>query len=228
MVLLGKMFSHILGEPVTYERLLEVGGREAGLEDELLEAGMAVQLVTYRFTVRDFHRMADAGIFHEDDRLELLQGEIVEMPPIGPGHASGVNRLMNSFLPLQVSGKAIISGQNPIRLDEYSEPQPDLALLKPRPDFYAREHPGPQDVFLVVEVMDSSTSYDREVKVPLYARFSIPETWLLDVEQGLIEVYRAPGPEGYQQVRTLRRGERLSPQAFPDLIVTVDELLGFA
>jgi Uma2 family endonuclease len=187
---------------------------------------MAVQLVTYRFTAQDYHRMADAGIFHEDDRLELLQGGIVEMPPVGPEHASGVKRLMNSFLPLQVERKAIISVQNPIRLDEYSEPQPDLALLKPRPDFYAHEHPAPQDVFLVVEVMDSSASYDREVKIPLYARFSIPETWLLDVQQGLVEVYQAPSPEGYQQVRTRRRGERLSPQAFPELSVTVDELLG--
>jgi len=110
-------------------------------------------------------------------------------------------------------------------LGEYSEPQPDLALLKLNPDFYAREHPSPADVLLVVEVMDSSASYDREVKVPLYARFAIPETWLVDVAQGSIEVYRALGPEGYRQVRTLRRGMRLSPQAFPELIVTVDKLL---
>jgi Uma2 family endonuclease len=113
-------------------------------------------------------------------------------------------------------------------LGEYSEPQPDLALLKLDPDFYAREHPSPADVLLVVEVMDSSASYDREVKVPLYARFAIPETWLVDVAQGSIEVYRAPGPEGYRQVRTLRRGMRLSPQAFPELSVTVDALLGLA
>jgi Uma2 family endonuclease len=136
--------------------------------------------------------------------------------------------LMNSFLPLQVESKAIISVQDPIRLGEHSEPQPDLALLKLRPDFYAHEHPSPEDVFLVVEVMDSSASYDREVKVPLYARFGIPETWLVDVEQGLIEVYRSPSPEGYRQVRTLQRGERFSPQAFPQLSVTVDELLGSA
>lgn len=110
-------------------------------------------------------------------------------------------------------------------MGEYSKPQPDLALLKLDPDFYAREHPSAADVLLVVEVMDSSASYDREVKVPLYARFAIPETWLVDVAQGSIEVYRAPGPEGYRQVRTLRRGMRLSPQAFPELIVTVDELL---
>jgi Uma2 family endonuclease len=189
---------------------------------------MAVQLVTYRFTVHDYHRMAEAGIFHEDDRLELLEGEIFEMPPRGPGHAGGVKRLMNGFLPLQVESKAIINVQDPIRLGEHSEPQPDLALLKPHPNFYAREHPSPEDVFLVVEVMDSSASYDREVKVPLYARFGIPETWLVDVEQGLIEVYRSPSPEGYGQVRTLRRGERLSPQAFPELSVMVDALLGSA
>ena len=187
---------------------------------------MAVPLVTYRFTVQDYHRMAEAGIFHEDDRLELLEGEIVEMPPIGPGHAGGVKRLMHGFLPLQVERKAIISVQDPIRLGERSEPQPDLALLKPHPDFYALEHPSPEHVLLVVEVMDSSASYDREVKVPLYARCGIPEAWLVDVEQGLIEMYRAPAPGGYQQVRTPRPGERLSPQAFPELILTVDELLG--
>ena len=188
--------------------------------------GMAVKLVPHRFTVHDYHRMAEAGIFAEDDRVELLEGEVIEMPPIGPGHAGGVKRLMNSFLPLQAERKVIISVQDPIRLGERSEPQPDLALLKPRPDFYAREHPGPEDVFLMVEVMDSSASYDREVKVPLYARFGIQETWLVDVEQEVIELYRVPGPQGYQQVRTLRRGEQLAPQAFPELILTVDELLG--
>jgi Uma2 family endonuclease len=191
-----------------------------------VEVEMAAQLVTYRLTVQDYHRMAAAGIFHEDDRLELLQGEIVALPPIGPGHASGVRRFMHSFLPLQVEGKVIISVQNPVRLDEYSEPQSDLALLKPRPDFYSRNHPGPEDVFLVVEVMASSADYDREVKVPLYARFGITETWLVEVEQGLIEVYRAPGPEGYQQVHAWQRGERLAPEAIPELSLTVDALLG--
>src|SRR5919106_5077962 len=189
---------------------------------------MGVRLVTHRFTAKDFHRMVEAGILHEDDRVELLHGEIVDMPPRGPGHAVGVNRLLNVFLPLQGWRKAIISVQNPIHLAEHSEPQPDLALLKPRPDFYAQGHPTPQEVLLVIEVMESSVGYDREVKVPLYARFGIPETWLVDVEQGLIEVYREPGSEGYRQVRTLRRGKRLSPQAFPELLLTVDELLGSA
>jgi Uma2 family endonuclease len=118
--------------------------------------------------------------------------------------------------------------QDPIRLGEHSEPQPDLVLLKPCPDFYALEHPGSENVLLVVEVMDSSASYDREVKVPLYARFGILETWLVDVEHGLIEVYRSPNPDGYRQIRTLRRGKYLSPQTFPESIFTVDELLASA
>lgn len=187
---------------------------------------MAVQLVTYRFTVKDYHRMAEADIFHEDDRVELLAGEIVEMAPIGPGHAGGVKRLMNAFLPLQMERKAIISVQDPIALGEHSEPQLDLALLRPRLDFYAHGHPDPQDVLLVVDVMESSAGYDRQVKVPLYARFGIPETWLVDLEQGLIEVYRGPSPEGYCKVQRLGRGEPLSPQAFPQHTLTVDEVLG--
>jgi Uma2 family endonuclease len=170
--------------------------------------------------------MVEAGILHEDDRVELLHGEIVDMPPIGPGHASGVKRLLNGFLPLQLQGKVIISVQDPIQLGAHSEPQPDVALLKPRPDFYAQGHPTPQEVLLVVEVMESSAGYDREVKVPLYARFGIPETWLLDVERELIEAYREPTPEGYRQVHTRRRGERLSPEAFPQFSLTVDEVLG--
>jgi Uma2 family endonuclease len=148
------------------------------------------------------------------------------MPPIGPGHASGVKRLLNGFLPLQLQGKVIISVQDPIQLGGHSEPQPDVALLKPRPDFYAQGHPTPQEVLLVVEVMESSAGYDREVKLPLYARFGIPETWLIDAERELIEAYRELTPEGYRQAHTRRRGERLSPEAFPQFSLTVDEVLG--
>jgi hypothetical protein len=187
---------------------------------------MVAPLVTHRFTAKDFHRMAEAGILREDDRVELLQGEIVDMPPIGPGHASGVKRLLNGLLPLQLEGKVILSVQDPIHLGEHSEPQPDLALLTPRPDFYAQGHPTPQEVLLVVEVMESSAGYDREVKVPLYARVGIPETWLVDVERGLIEVYRNPSAEGYREVHTRRRGECLSPVAFPQFSLTVDAVLG--
>jgi Uma2 family endonuclease len=187
---------------------------------------MAAELVKYRFTVKDYHRMTDAGIFHEDDRVELLEGQIIEMAPIGPGHAGGVNRLLNAFLPIQAARQAIVSVQNPIRLGEHSEPQPDLALLKPRADFYARGHPVPQDVLLAVEVMESSANYDREVKVSLYAQFGILETWLMDLEQRLIEVYRNPTALGYDVVLQLRGGQFLSPQVFPELELAVDVLLG--
>jgi hypothetical protein len=187
---------------------------------------MIRQMAAHRFTAKDFHRMVEAGILGEDDRVELLHGEIVDMPPIGPGHAAGVNRLLNVFLPLQVETRAIISVQNPIQLGEHSEPQPDLALLTPRPDFYARGHPTPLEVLLVVEVMESSTGYDREVKAPLYARSGIPETWLVDVEGEAIEVYREPSPKGYRQVHTRRRGERIAPEAFPQFMLMVDAVLG--
>ena len=187
---------------------------------------MAAQLVIHRFTVKDYHRMAEAGIFQEDDRVELLEGEIVEIPPIGPGHASGVNRLLNSFLSLQGERKAIVSIQNPIHLGGHSEPQPDVALLNPHPDFYSQSHPAPQDVLLVVEVMESSADYDREVKVPLYARFGIRETWLVDLDARLIEVYRNPTPQGYQLVQRFQPGQQVSPQAFPELPLAVDDILG--
>ena len=187
---------------------------------------MATELVKYRFTVKDYHRMGEVGIFAEDDRVELVEGEILEMAPIGPGHAGGVNRFLNAFLPLQVEGKAIMSVQDPIRLEEHSEPQPDLALLQPRPDFYSQGHPGPGDVLLVVEVMERSAGYDREVKVPLYARFGIPEVWLVDLERTLIEVYRSPTLQCYQAVQRFQRGQSLSPQAFPELALAVDIILG--
>jgi Uma2 family endonuclease len=111
------------------------------------------------------------------------------------------------------------------RQGERSEPQPDVALLKPRPDFYAGLHPGPDDVLLLVEVMEHSAAYDREVKVPLYARFGIPEVWLVDLEEEVVEVYQAPSPQGYQRAARFGRGDRLAPQAFPDLVLMVDEIL---
>jgi hypothetical protein len=129
-----------------------------------------------------------AGIFHEDDRVELLEGEMVEMAPIGPGHAGGVKRWMNGFLPLQAESKASIGVQHPLRLGEHAEPPPALALVRPRPACYAQGHPGPQEILLGVAVMERSAGYDRAVKVPRYARFGIPETWRVDVAQGRIEV----------------------------------------
>ena len=186
---------------------------------------MAVQLLRRRFTVDEYYRMEQVGILHEDDRLELLEGEIVEMAPIGSRHQGTVNRLTELFSSrVTVGGMVMVQG--PIRLGEDSEPQPDVTLLRRRADFYASAHPVPDDVLLLVEVSDTSTDYDREVKVPLYARHGIAEVWLVDLESDVIDVYRGPTAQGYQEMSELRRGDVLSIQALSGLELAVDEVLG--
>lgn len=186
---------------------------------------MVVQVAKRLFTVDEYYQMAQAGILSEDDRVELIEGEIVEMTPIGSRHAACADRL-NQFFSERVRGRAIIRVQNPIRLSEYSEPQPDLALLQPRSDFYAQAHPEPENVLLVVEVAETSADSDRSVKVPLYARAGVPEVWLVDLAGECIESYRKPSPKGYGEVRRMWRGEHFSPQAFPDVKLAVDDVLG--
>lgn len=186
---------------------------------------MTVQLLRRRFTVEEYHRMAEAGVFSEDDRVELIQGEIVMMTPIGSRHASCVGRLAHIFFSA-VGQRAIVWVQNPVRLGLDSEPQPDLALLRPRPDFYAQAHPGPADVWLVVEVADTSADFDRTVKLPLYARAGIPTAWLVDLSTESVEVYTEPTPEGYRSVRRNQRGQAISLEAFPDISLAVDAVLG--
>lgn len=179
----------------------------------------------HRFTVDDYHRMAEAGVLREDDRVELLDGEVVVMSPIGDPHAACVNRL-NRLLGARVGERAIVSVQNPIQLDSHSEPQPDVALLRPRDDFYASATPRPEDTLLAIEVGDSSVRFDREVKAPLYARAGVPELWLVDLGMGEIRVCRQPAATGYGEVSVKRRGDDLSPQALADVVVRVDAVLG--
>ena len=186
---------------------------------------MTVQLVRHRFTVDEYHRMSEAGIFAEDDRVELIDGEIVEMTPIGVRHAACVRRL-NRLFSGRLGERAIVDVQNPIRVREQSEPQPDVALLRPRPDLYAPSHPGPGDILLLVEVAETSAHLERAVKVPLYARAGIQEVWLVDLAGEVIEVYRRPLPERYQELQRVGRGQQLSSQAFPDLSLAVDDILG--
>jgi len=183
-------------------------------------------VVRRKFTVEEYHLLARAGILREDDRVELIDGEVVEMSPVGSRHAGTVKRLLDRFLPLQVARRAVLSVQDPVRLGEFAEPQPDLALLRPRADFYAAAHPTPDDVFLLVKVAETSADYDRQVKLPLYARGSIAEVWLVDLEHDRIEVYQHPSPDGCRDARTVSRGQLLSPSAFPDLSLSADELLG--
>jgi len=186
---------------------------------------MALPVPKHLFTVDDYYRMYEAGIFSEDDRVELIDGEIVEMSPIGKSHAACVDRL-TKLLVRHLGDDAIVRVQGPIRLGIRSEPQPDLALLTPRDDYYASGHPGPSDVLLVVEVADTTLSYDRDLKSPRYARAGIPEFWLVDLQGEAIEVYSEPGKSLYRLIRRTERGETVASQTIPGLTLDVNAILG--
>ena len=147
------------------------------------------------------------------------------MAAIGSPHGGCVNR-MNRIFVLAAGDRAVVAVQNPITLDPHSEPQPDLSVLKPRADFYASAHPAPGNVLLVVEVADTSLGYDRHVKVPLYARAAIGETWLVDLLNERVEVFTEPTPQGYRSSRQARRGERLPSHVLPEASLLVDRVLG--
>jgi Uma2 family endonuclease len=188
---------------------------------------MAIQTATVArklFTVEEYDQMVRAGVFHEDDRLELIEGDLITMSPIGSTHAGIVNRLTRA-LTAQIGNQAIVAVQNPIRL-AHSEPQPDVALLRPRPDDYTRSHPEPGDVLLVIEVADASVDYDRTVKVPLYGRSGIPEVWLIDLLEGVVEVYRTPAAIGYRAKQTYVAGDSLTPERLPGLTLAVADIMG--
>jgi Uma2 family endonuclease len=182
-------------------------------------------LVRRRFTVDEYHRMGQVGILGEDDRVELLDGQIVEMTPIGPEHSGCVGAL-TGLLARQVGHRGVIWVQNPVNLGERSEPQPDVAVLAPRADAYRTAHPQPADILLVIEVAETSLEHDRDVKVPLYAAARVPEVWLVNLPGDVVAVYRDPGPQGYATVRTGRRGDILTPLRLADVTLRVDEILG--
>ncbi len=183
-----------------------------------------MQLLTHKFTTEQFHQMGEAQIFPPSDRLELIEGEVITMSPIGFRHAFAINYLGNWF-PRQLGERAIISIQNPIRLDPHSEPQPDLVILKPREDFYAHQLPQAQDVLLLIEVADSSLSYDREIKIPLYAKHRINEVWLFNLNQAQLEVYRSPQDGYYQDQTILTAPQTLTSLAFTELEITLTRIL---
>jgi Uma2 family endonuclease len=186
---------------------------------------MSVEIARHFFTVDEFERMGAADIFHPDDRLELIEGEIVEMSPIGSSHAACVDALALLFNET-ARRRFLVRIQSPIRLDDFSEPQPDVALLRWRDDFYRHAHPTPADVLLVVEVADTTVETDRQVKIPLYARAGIPEVWLVNIPGERIEVYSDPEDETYRQVRRFGRGRRARSQSLEGFAVGVGEILG--
>jgi Uma2 family endonuclease len=190
------------------------------------EDEMAVTLKRRRFTLEEYHRLGETGIINEDERVELVEGDIVEMSPIGWPHASVVARLTMLFA-TRFADRAITWVQGPLALPrQVSQFQPDLALLKPQPDFYRRAGVGPDDAFLVVEVMDSTVAYDRRVKLPIYARGGVPEVWLVDVNRNTIEVYRDPTADGYREHRLIDAAGTVSTLAFPDVVFAVRDLVG--
>ncbi len=160
----------------------------------------------HRYTVDEYYRMGDSGILKQGDRVELIEGEIVDRVPVGSAHVGVVNRL-NRLLVQALGDRAIVSVQNPVRLSAFSEPEPDIALLRPRDDFYSGAHPGPTNVLLIIEVSDSSLDYDRDVKLPLYARHEIPVVWLIDIQRKQLLDFRTPAREGYKDLRVLRSPE---------------------
>jgi Uma2 family endonuclease len=186
---------------------------------------MSVQYQRHYFNVDEYYRMAEVGLLSPDVRVELIDGEIFEMSPIGSTHAGTVDR-SSAFLNRKLGGTVIVRVQNPVRLNDFSEPQPDLALLKPRKDFYANSHPVPEDVLVVIEVADTSLDYDRNVKLPLYARAEIPEAWLMVLLKDVIEVHSQPKGGKYQKVQRLKRGKTLVSPTIPAFSCKVEDLLG--
>jgi Uma2 family endonuclease len=186
---------------------------------------MAVHLLPGPFTVDTYHRLAELGVLDEDDRVELLDGQIVAMTPIGARHAACVNRLTNLLVP-RVAPDMCVSVQNPVVLGERSEPQPDITVLRQAAGLSDQRLPEPRDVLLVIEVADTSLERDRDVKIPRYAAAGIPEAWLVDLLSAAISVCRAPGPDGYQEVVTLQRGATLRPLLLPAVAIAADEILG--
>ena len=177
----------------------------------------------HRFSREDYHAIAKAGILGEDDRVELIAGEIITQMPIGTVHAGAVNRL-NQLLSSLARGRCIVSVQNPIALDAFSEPQPDLALLRVRADFYSNAHPGPEDVLLFVEVADTTLAFDREEKIPLYAAAGISEVWLVELVDKSLSVFRRPEQGTYTEVTRHRSGETIAIPGLPGAFLAVGDL----
>jgi Uma2 family endonuclease len=187
-------------------------------------AGMRTELTKKLFTVAEYYQMAEVGIIGPEDRVELIDGEIIQMSPIGDRHAGYVNRLTRMFVGA-LGRRAVVSVQNPIQLNNYTEPQPDVVVLKPRADDYAGKKARAEDALLIVEVSDKTLRYDRTIKLPRYAAAGIPEVWILHIAAGELLVFRGPSGKTYADALTLRAGDMVSLPTFPDITFKADEIL---
>ena len=186
---------------------------------------MVVERARMRFSLERYEQMVEAGVLTKDDRVELLDGEIVEMASVGVRHQAVIDRLTHLFV-TRAGDVVIVRVQGPLRLPPRSEPEPDVLLLERRDDFYNQQHPGAAAAFLVIEVADSSVRFDRTVKFPIYARSGVREAWLVDLTTDVIEVHRSPTTDGYADVSVFERGSHITPGALPDVRVLVDDILG--
>ena len=186
---------------------------------------MAVDVSRRRFTADEYQQMLRVGILRERDPFELIDGEVVGKMTIVPRHSAVVDRLTQHFV-LCAGAQAIVRAQGAVRLDTFNEPEPDVTLLRRRPDFYATAHPGPSDVLLVVEVAQSSIAYDRVTKAALYARLGVVEYWLVDLNTDAITRYLEPGDGIYRRVAVVPPGEPFAPELLPGCVVTTRDILG--
>lgn len=193
-------------------------------DTEPLGGPMTTESKHWRFTADDYERMIEAGILTENDRVELLDGQIVAKSAITHGHAACVRRLTRVFAPL-MDDRATVSIQNPVRLSQYSEPEPDVALLTYREDMYSQAYPTALDVLVLIEVADTTLAYDRNVKLPMYARAEIPEVWIIDLVGETIERYTEPTADGFRIVRRYRRDDAIEPARLPGIVIQVDDVL---
>lgn len=186
---------------------------------------MQTEATKKRFTVDEYYRMAEIGILRDDARTELINGEIIEMSPMGPRHASSVSRITEFMVPL-LKGKAQLRPQLPLRLNDYNEPQPDLCFVRPRRDYYGSKHPGSGDTLLAVEVSDTSLRYDRDVKSGVYAAARVSEFWIVDIPGDRLLIFRDPSRGVYKTSLVVNRAESAAALAFPEIEIPVADLLG--
>jgi Uma2 family endonuclease len=179
----------------------------------------------HKLNVHDYYRLAEVGILDESSRVELIEGELIDMAPIGSNHAGVVNGLARALF-AACGDRAVVAVQNPVRLDEFNEPQPDFAVLRPRADLYRARHPAPADVLLLIEVANSSLRFDRNVKLPLYARAGIPELWIVDLGRRVVESFRGPSQGAYGPERTYREGERVTLASAPHIEIALTGVFG--
>jgi Uma2 family endonuclease len=181
-------------------------------------------LQRHRLTVDEYYRMAEAGVLAPGARVELIEGEVVDMAPIGTWHASTVKKLI-ALLSAATQGHAIVAVQDPLRLSDASEPQPDLMLLRPRTDFYAQAHPGPADVLLLIEVSDSTAAYDRGIKLDLYAKHGVAEVWIVDLDNNVVRFFRHGDGTAYTDITATETPRATPVAALPGISIDLANLL---